>query len=629
MYGDTLPMLIQDYNYGGHCMKRVLSLITLSSVFVASMDAQTITEDFNDNSRDVTNWQAPVRETNNGNLLEQNQRLEFTETGSTDQWIVQELNNSPGYDDPWQAQMLISVAEGGFASGQLASMGIEVGATSPGSRAVEIGFAAGVDPLLPVGEALFSAGADSSMGDDEELLALTSGDVPDVIGVRMTYDPYTRIIRTYYDLDEDQADGEWTYLQGYTIDNTTVTGTTNLNWGMTGSDNFFIRITAGSEGGAVIASGSAWVDDFEFNLGSSVQGSALAFLDDFDDDSIDPNWRVPDIVDGTPVFAEMNQRTELISSDPVGAQELKRLISPQFSPQFNQAFEVQVEAHCLPLGVDANGEIALTELLVANQSGDQDILVSIGVGDLGSGVQQFRFSDNSAFAPGGPPEILNSGITLPDVVGIRMVWNPDSKIMNCYFDNDGDRSVETWVLFSSYGLAGNSQGGAIPTEWNMGPADRFDIGISALAENAAVISGEVYFDNFSFVSELLLAGFELWAADIPDVGMRGTTDDASGNGIPNLLQYMYGLDPLAADTDVKLSIDMNGNVPELTHGFNTTAADYVIDYMEKLALTDSWLAGFVPDSIDTFQANGKTFRRVTLPAAVGNEFLQLQVVPAP
>ncbi len=590
-----------------------------------TLPTPTFADDFNDGSRDQAIWNAPVPDANEA-LTETNGRLEFTTPAGAETWVVQSVNAYPNYDQPWQIQTLISVDQSQFGNNQIGYMGLGVG--GPGElQNVEIGMGAGqaVDlPVFPDRKTIFSSGSDVVEGP----ISFFSEGLPDVIGVRMTYDPNTRIIRAYYDLDADNADGEWTLFQSYTIDNSTVAGATTLDWGMTSSDAFYLEVYGGAEGNVAVASGTAWMDDFAFNLGSTVQSeSGLSFFDDFNDDSVDAAWFIDQPL-GDAEFAEVNHRTEFTSFAGSGENEIIQTIGGQFYPHYNQAFDVRMEAHALPADPMATlGDVAVMELHIENDGGLENMNVSVGAANLTGSKEQAYAVNNSEveFVPGEIANVFETG-ALPEVVGVRVSWNPDTQRMAVYLDVDGDRSVETWVQVIEYALDD------VATGWGMSPTDLFRISLTGYAENTVVNSGEAYVDNFSLINAPLppdLTGYELWAQDIPDEGMRGQTDDASGNGIPNLLQYMYGLTPMATDTDVTLRIQMNGGTPELIHGFNTEAADFVVDYMEKLGLTDSWSPGFTPNSIEIFSVDGKTFRRVMLPSPVGNEFFQLQIVPAP
>ena len=44
-------------------------------------------------------------------------------------------------------------------------------------------------------------------------------------------------------------------------------------------------------------------------------------------------------------------------------------------------------------------------------------------------------------------------------------------------------------------------------------------------------------------------GFTTWVAQIPDAEQRGPSDDYDKDGLPNLLEYAFGLNPLAADAE--------------------------------------------------------------------------------
>ena len=218
-------------------------------------------------------------------------------------------------------------------------------------------------------------------------------------------------------------------------------------------------------------------------------------------------------------------------------------------------------------------------------------------------------------------------MTLPPAIGLRFTYDPQLHLIRAYYNLDAELPAGGWVLYQSFTIDGSTVAGAETLSWGMAPTDNFYFAIQGWSSGPAIVAGSAWADDFTFHLGSESTGYDLWASAIPEAGMRGTTVDASGNGIPNLLQYVYGLDPLATDTDVKLKIQMNGGTPEMIHGFNSTATDYAIDYQEKPALTDAWSSGFIPDLIETFEANGKTFRRVTLPAAVGNEFLQLEIIP--
>lgn len=149
-------------------------------------------------------------------MLEIGQRIEFTTPAVEEFWASQKATVEPRYDQPWQVQMSVSVSESSFAMNQLGHAGIEV--HGPGEeRLIEVGMAAGSAPDLgdfPFREALFTGGNDG----EEDPPFFFKEELPEVVGVRITYDPNTRIVRVYHNVQAGEATGDWTHFQSYTID---------------------------------------------------------------------------------------------------------------------------------------------------------------------------------------------------------------------------------------------------------------------------------------------------------------------------------------------------------------------------------------------------------------------------
>lgn len=591
----------------------------------------SIADDFMNNVRDPAKWDAPVVNEGNGQLLEQGERLEFSATASEENDVSQQLLIAPGYNQAWQVQMVASMDEANFSVvDQDGTVTIGVGTTAAGENYVDAGYAAGVLTGTTEKQAILAEGGDDANPDGITTLEL--GGLPEAIGVRLTYDPNTRLIRAYSNLDPHLEDSAWILIEAYTIDGSVVVGAQSLDWGMTTADQFFFEII-GHSSNAAIAGGSAWADDFEFHLGTSAVGeTGLRFLDDFNDDyaegPADGSWEAPSVNSGSPSFVDANQRREFMITSGAGEQELVQMVHQQYWPRYDQAFEVKVEAHCLPGGLNAEGQVVATELLVENGAGSGDVLLSVAALFDGGSVEQALAVSNSEVIPANEDSDLIVFGALPEVVGIRITWDPETEVLSCYYDTDGDQAVETWVLFADYTLDGSEPGTAdesFKSNWSMSAADRFQIGISGGGEGVTVVSGEAHFDNFQLFNTPLPTGYEQWAEGIPIEAMRGATDDASGNGIENLLQYMYGLEPLSTDIDVQLRISMEGGSPVLVHGFNQTATDYVFDYQENPTLDEaSWSSG-ISGSIQEFEVDGAAFRKITLPINPSGTFFRLEV----
>lgn len=597
----------------------------------------TFADDFEDGVRDPVIWNDPVSDAGEA-LAESNERLEFTTTAGVDNWVVQSIKSSPTYDQAWQIQTLVWLDQSQFGTGQLGYMGIGIGSSSPGDKNVEIGMGVGNSPDIDLGtyrEGIYTGGYDPILTEDNGYLSIfVEEDLVEAIGVRATYDPNTRIIRTYYDLDSDNSDGEWTLFESYYIDDPTVAEPKKgLDWGMTQSDTFYLEIYGGAEGTIAVASGTAWMDDFAFNRGSTLQSEpGLSLADDFNDDSRDVSWDQPTIGDGSPLLLDVSHRVEFQLPSPDALNNIEQGIGSGFWPRYDQAWEAKVETHFDPASWSGDGVGGSVALLIQNSADfSSEVRLLRGAVIEGGQLETAIFSEVSE--QGADKGADGDFQAVPANAGLRMVWDPDSKVLTCYVDLDDDPSVESWQFFSSYTLDGSDQSN--PIDFQMQPSDQFSIRIRAEADpdggagSAVVAPGEVYFDNFQLFNAPLLTGYEAWASAIPDQGMRGQTDDASGNGIPNLLQYMYGLDPLAADTDVKLRIQMESGFPVVYHGLNESTPDYYIWYELKDSLSDPWVSavGDEATSMEIVQINGKTLSKLTFPTSTINNFVRLVILP--
>ncbi len=308
-------------------MKRICSFLLFSGLAASALHGQSLGDNFDDESRDAANWGDPIVEIGNGQLVEQNGRVEFSSTASVESLVFQPVRRNPSYNQPWQAQAVVSMDKVNFSSlNGLGYVLLNVGGGSGGDDHVGVGYAAGVLPGHSgnlVGA--FSDASDASNPDG--LLELNVQDLPTAIGVCVVYDPRSRMIRTYFDLDTDQTDGEWTLLKSYTIDGSTVAGAQTLDWGMGDQDTFQIGLVGGAEGtSAAVASVPAWFDNFEYVENPPIHIPTTT--DNFDDDSRNAAlWGTPMAFDGNGQFTERNQRLEFSASFSPGTDTF---VSQQF-----------------------------------------------------------------------------------------------------------------------------------------------------------------------------------------------------------------------------------------------------------------------------------------------------------
>jgi len=124
-------------------MQHISKAVIFLSASVVSLGAQTLTDHFNDNSRDAAQWDDPFIEGGNGQLLEQSERVEFTAPGGVGETDVsQSFRQYPTYDQPWQAQAVVAMGTGNFSSlGDVGTMSIGMGS---GDDWISMGYGAGI-----------------------------------------------------------------------------------------------------------------------------------------------------------------------------------------------------------------------------------------------------------------------------------------------------------------------------------------------------------------------------------------------------------------------------------------------------------------------------------------------------
>ena len=217
----------------------------------------------------------------------------------------------------------------------------------------------------------------------------------------------------------------------------------------------------------MITAGKIWADDFRCNLGTSAHADGANVLqDDFNDDHLEPLssglWHEPEVELGSPVFRDTDHRRELIVTDGSGEQEIRQAVGPQFHPVSSRPFEMRVEMHCQPAGLNADGDVAAMEVEITAGNGDgAHVLFSAGALHNGTSVDAvFAISNSAVLPPDDEPDLFGV-VDQPDVVGLRVSWNPDTQVLSFHVDTDGDRAVETWTLYADYSLDGSDRGSGL------------------------------------------------------------------------------------------------------------------------------------------------------------------------
>ena len=613
-------------------MKRS-SLTAILLCSVSTLSAQVFFDDFDDGSRNTGIWQAPfVSDGAGGQLLEQNGRLEVITPEAEENGVRQQVAHYPRADRAWQLLFKAHVDWTAFSQvdeDATGSIAVEIGAAKPGNTWVEIGFGGGILEGVDFNQAVFSAGADPG-GEVPEKIEF--GNYATTVGIAVTYDPNRAVLRTYYNENPDDEMPSWILFRAFTLDGSNFPDATTLQWNMSDTDSFYVELAGHSETEG-LGSGTVWADDFLLHIGPTANlQPGMIFTDNFNDDSRAPGWLEPEELYGSGEFEEINRRVEFSTDNASNDEnEIQQLVADEFLVPYTDGFDVSVDIHSAPQGLTAEEQFAGGDLWII---GHHDVLLTVGAGFLDGASEQLIAASNSILEPEREAndelaDKLMQG-SLPEIVGLRAVWDPATKVLTLYTDTDGDTSTATWDLYLEYTLDGSTNGDALVSDWDMTDGDSFRVGIGGFSIDAPVQKGEVYFDNFSLTIESTpqLSGFELWASEISDESMRAPESDASGNGIPNVLQYLYGLPPMSPDTDVLPRIERNGDSIQIVHGINPDATDYRMSYEEKVQLSDpAWQPDAAVTFLDQFEQDGRTFQRIEIPTGFASGFYRIASVP--
>jgi hypothetical protein len=229
--------------------------------------AATTSDDFNDGSISNTVWSPPPDTKEDGDLIEQNGRLEFIAAVSTantesSQAELLSLVTAPQNED-WQAQIEVFIAGAsqfpGLVAGDLVASGFNVKPVTSTDGAAELNFGL-VNPGTGNNTALRFA-TKSIGGDDEtfDLLSRQKYATPRTATVRLLYDADNTMLTAYMDI------GTGFFQQGNAVDTS--------DWGMGMSEEFFFSLfgTAGSFSDPPghdfnVDSGESYFDNFELTV---------------------------------------------------------------------------------------------------------------------------------------------------------------------------------------------------------------------------------------------------------------------------------------------------------------------------------------------------------------------------
>jgi hypothetical protein len=205
-------------------------------------------DDFNDNSKDPARWGPDFTTGSVGLLTETNGRLEFTTSGVPASstlvarpWVL----NFGSYNQNWEVHIDANLPHPGFAEsvfGLIVASGTNV--TSNNRFQMSL-FESSTEGQL----FLMRFGANGGSFDRAGQIATTST----FAGLRIAFDPSTKVLSAFYDEDGPVNGYSWTLL-----------GSTNIStaWSMTSTSVFGVSVFGRVEGGSVASTDNVFGDNF-------------------------------------------------------------------------------------------------------------------------------------------------------------------------------------------------------------------------------------------------------------------------------------------------------------------------------------------------------------------------------
>ena len=228
----------------------------------------------------------------------------------------------------------------------------------------------------------------------------------------------------------------------------------------------------------------------------SAHAVTLPGSDDFDDNSVDPAlWEQPDL--GTGTLSEVNQRLEYTVSPAGDALPIR--IWGHSRANYDEAWSIQLDLHVADVGALLDGQDLLFGFGVSD--GIYTAAVNLEYENVGGTLLRGFHAVNEG--PGGV-ELMVPTTTTDGAA--QLIFDPLTKELHYWYDDDGATGGYTWTLFQTVDLD------APGTDWGLAPGADLIVAVFAESHGIAVASGDAHGDNFAIVPEPsagLLIGFGL------------------------------------------------------------------------------------------------------------------------
>ena len=235
-----------------------LRLILLMSAAFAPISFANIggSDDFNDNSKNTSNWGTDNNQGSAGVLTEASQHLEYTCASASGQslclrpWILNAANYSTSFEVTIDLTNTRSFTSGTRNSG----VGLIVFPVDPFVQSYLTGMTADRYSSVAFKGFIASRAEDTNGVNDVRIPnATTAG------AIRLVYNATTKVFHSYYDADGAANGYSWTEYASMGVNGSG--GTQNVNWALSGTAPFQVAIYGISEG-TTITSSQLYADNF-------------------------------------------------------------------------------------------------------------------------------------------------------------------------------------------------------------------------------------------------------------------------------------------------------------------------------------------------------------------------------
>lgn len=189
---------------------------------------------------------------------------------------------------------------------------------------------------------------------------------------------------------------------------------------------------------------------------------------------------------------------------------------------------------------------------------------------------------------------------------IRIVFNSAFKVFTTYFDTDGSSNGYSWTPLGTLRINGFS---GYAADWTMSGSDTFQIAVYGFVDGSTVTSGQMTADNFSIITQASgtpATPLQIW--QVAKLGSASSIEaslnfDADKDGLLNLLEYAFKLEPGVPGTPVLTTLTGTSGLPVITPVGSGPTQRLRLEYVRMKATFESGI-NYVPQFSSNLQGGG-------------------------